>query len=180
VAYTVLHFWGKAYQELFPGRFSRFVSQERKRIDVQSTEERERALAALKGALDRIEKNFGSTEVAWGKVNVTIRGGETFPMDGKTMYGVLHPDHGIEQENGQIYCNDGWGHLMVVMEGDPKEVWSLLPYGQSQHRESPHYNDQTRLHSRGQLKRFWLTPREILDHTESVWGDRERIKRLKF
>ena len=28
VAYTVLHFWGKAYQELFPGRFSRFVSQE--------------------------------------------------------------------------------------------------------------------------------------------------------
>ena len=34
------------------------------------------------------------------------------------------------------------------------------------------------------LNRTWwitvlLTPREILDHTESVWGDRERIKRLK-
>ncbi len=145
---------------------------------MQSTEERERALAALKAGLDRIEKNFGSTEVAWGKVNVTVRGGETFPMDGNTMYGPLHPDHGIEQENGQIHCNDGWGHLMVVMEGDPKEIWSLLPYGQSQHRASPHYNDQTRLHSRGQMKRFWFTPREILDHTESVWGDRKRIKRL--
>lgn len=114
---------------------------------------------------------------AWGKVNVTIRG-ETFPMDGNTMYGVLHPDHGVEQENGQIHCNDGWGHLMVVMEGDPKEIWSLLPYGQSQNHASPHYNDQTRLHSRGQMKRFWFTPREILDHTESVWGDRERIRRL--
>jgi acyl-homoserine-lactone acylase len=180
VAYTVLHFWGKAYQELFPGRFSRFVSQERKRIDVQSTEERDRALAALKAGLDRIEKNFGSIEVAWGKVNVTVRGSETFPMDGNTMYGPLHPDHGIEQENGQIYCNDGWGHLMVVMEGDPKEIWSLLPYGQSQNRASPHYNDQTRLHSRGQMKQFWFTPRDILNHTESVWGDRERINRLKY
>jgi len=35
------------------------------------------------------------------------------------------------------------------------------------------------------LNRTWwitvlLTPREILDHTESVWGDRERIKRLKY
>jgi acyl-homoserine-lactone acylase len=178
VAYTYLHFWGKAYQEMFPGRFSRFVSQERKRIDVQSAEEGERALTALKAAVERIEKSFGALEVPWGRVNVAIRGGETFPMDGNTMFGPLHPDHGIEQENGQIHCNDGWGHLMVVMEGNPKEVWSLLPYGQSQDPSSPHYNDQTRLHSRGQLKRFWLAPREILDHTESVWGDRERIKQL--
>lgn len=177
VAYTYLHFWGKAYQELFPGRFSRFVSQDRKRIDPQSAEERKQALAALKVAIDRMEKNFGTAEIPWGKVNVTFRG-ETFPMDGNSMYGVLHPDHGLEQENGQISCNDGWGHLMVAMEGDPKEIWSLLPYGQSESSVSPHYNDQTRLHSRGQMKRFWFTPREILDHTESVWGDRERIRKL--
>jgi hypothetical protein len=37
---------------------------------------------------------------------------------------------------------------MVVMEGNPKEVWTLL----------------TRLHSRGQMKRFWLTARNSGPH----------------
>ena len=48
-------------------------------------------------------------------------------MDGTGLYDVLHPDDGPEQSNGQIFDNDGWGHLMIVMEGEPKEIWSLLP-----------------------------------------------------
>ena len=94
------------------------------------------------------------------------------------MFGVLHPDEGPEQEDGTIHCNDGWGHLMVVMEGDPKQAWTLLPYGQSEYPASPHYNDQAKLHSARKVKRFWLTPAEILEHTESVWGDRDRLRAL--
>ena len=97
-------------------------------------------------------------------------------MDGTALYDVLHPDEGPEQENGQMYCNDGWGDLLIVVEGNPKEIWSLLPYGESEHAESPHYNDMAKLHSRRQAKRFWFTPEEILAHTESVWGDRNRIR----
>ena len=67
---------------------------------------------------------------------------------------------------------------MVVLEGEPKQIWSLLPYGESEHSSSPHYNDQTKLHSDRKLKRFWFTPSEILEHTESVWGDKGRIKLL--
>lgn len=178
VAYTYLHFWGKAYRDRFSAsRFSRFLSQERKRIDLQSAEEQERALAALREAVGKIQKLFGTDRVPWGKVNVAVRG-ETFPMDGDSLFGVLHPDHGLEQDNGQIYCNDGWGHLMVVMEGEPKEIWSLLPYGQSENPSSSHYNDQARLHSRGEMKRFWFTPQEIVDHTEVIWGDKGRIEKL--
>jgi hypothetical protein len=64
---------------------------------------------------------------------------------------------------------------MVVMEGEPKEIWSLLPYGESEDPSSPHYNDQTKLHSRRELKQFWFSPQQIMDHTESVWGDRNRL-----
>jgi penicillin amidase len=91
------------------------------------------------------------------------------------MYGVLHPDAGVEVPGGEIHCRDGWGHLMVVMEGNPKEVWTLLPYGQSEHPDSPHYNDQAKLHSERRLKRFWFTAEEILKHAKSVRGDRGRI-----
>jgi acyl-homoserine lactone acylase PvdQ len=69
---------------------------------------------------------------------------------------------------------------MIVVESSPKEIWSLLLYGESEDPNSPHYNDQTRLHSRQQLKRFWFTPQEILDHTESVWGDADRLRRTGF
>jgi acyl-homoserine-lactone acylase len=178
VAYTLIHFWGTAYSDLFSARrFGRFVSQERKKIEINSPEEQNMALTALKEALDRMEKLFGKTEVPWGEVNVVVRAGQ-FPMDGDEMYGVLHPDYGVQQENGQIYCNDGWGHLLIVMEGQPKEVWSLLPYGQSEDPQSSHFNDQAKMHSRGEIKRFWLTPEEILNHSESIWGNRGRINLL--
>jgi len=65
---------------------------------------------------------------------------------------------------------------MIVMETNPKQVWSLLPYGESQHPSSPHYNDQAKLHSQRKVKRFWFTPEEIQNHTESVWGNRDRLK----
>jgi acyl-homoserine lactone acylase PvdQ len=177
VAYTYLYFWGTAYQELFGGKFSRFVGHDRRKIDLGSPEEQDQARHAFEKAVAHIEKQFGKPEVRWGDVNVVVRGGK-FPMDGTGLYDVLHPDEGPEQDNGQMYCNDGWGDLLIVMEGQPKEIWSLLPYGESEHPASPHYNDLAKLHSRRQAKRFWFTPEEIVAHTESVWGDRNRIHAL--
>lgn len=178
VAFTYLYFWARAYENLYSEKsFSRFTGYNRRNIKIDSWFEQRRARRALEAALERMQKLFGKTEVPWGQVNVTVRGG-TFPMDGTGLFDVLHPDGGTEQSNGQIFDNDGWGHIMVVMEGQPKQIWSLLPYGESEDPSSPHYNDQTKLHSQQQLKQFWFSPQEILDHTESVWGDRNRLRRL--
>ncbi len=178
VAYTYLHYWAKAYRELSSNeQFNRFNSYERGRIDIRSAREQDMAWRALEAAVARIESRFGRPEVPWGEINVVVRG-QTFPLDGADTFGMLHPDEGPEQENGKIHCNDGWGHLLIVMEGEPKQVWSLLPYGQSEHPSSAHYSDQARLHSQRKVKRFWLTPAEILEHTESVWGDKDRLNRL--
>ena len=177
VAFTYLYFWGKAYEHLYSsGRFHRFTGYDRRNIWIDSWLEQYRARRALEAALDRMQRLFGKTEIPWGQVNVTIRGG-TFPMDGTGLYDVLHPDDGPEQSNGQIFDNDGWGHLMIVMEGEPKEIWSLLPYGESEDPSSPHFNDQTKLHSRREIKQFWFSPQQIRDHTESVWGDGGRLSR---
>jgi acyl-homoserine lactone acylase PvdQ len=124
-------------------------------------------------------------EIPWGQINVVVRGG-IFPMDGVSveLFGVLHPDEGPEQDDGRMSCNDGWGHFMAVVEADPdngtpKQVWSLLPYGESEHPSSPHYNDLAKLHSQHRMKRFWLTPAEISANAESVWGDKDRIHCIK-
>jgi acyl-homoserine-lactone acylase len=75
-------------------------------------------------------------------------------------------------------CNDGWGPLLVVLAGPPRQVWSRLPYGQSEDRAAPHFNDQAKLHSQRTAKRFSVSATEILDHVERVWGDRGRMERL--
>jgi acyl-homoserine-lactone acylase len=177
VAFTYLYFWGKAYENLYsPDSFHRFTGYDRRNINFNSWLEQYRARRALEAGLERMQTLFGKTEVPWGQVNVTVRGG-TFPMDGTGLYDILHPDDGPQQGNGQILDNNGWGHLMIVMEGEPKEIWSLLPYGESEDPSSPHYNDQARLHSRREIKQFWFSPQQITDHSESVWGDRRRLGR---
>jgi acyl-homoserine-lactone acylase len=178
VAFTYVYYWGKAYGDLFSKpKFARFNSYSRKNIDLNSAEEQRMARTALEEGVKRIEKQFGNAEVPWGKINVVVRGG-SFPLGGNAMFGVLHPDEGTTQDNGEIHCNDGWGHLLVVIESDPKQIWTLLPYGQSEDKSSPHYNDQAKLHSERKVKRFWFTPEDIFKHSESVWGDRNRIKVL--
>ena len=185
VATTFLYYWAKSYEDLFTkAKYERFNSYARGKIDIHSAEEKDAAWRALEAAIAHIEKKFGKLEVPWGQINVVVRGG-TFPMDGISvdLFGVLHPDEGPEQDNGQIHSNDGWGHLLIVMEADPgkaesKQIWSLLPYGQSEHPTSPHYNDQAKLHSERKAKRFWFTPDEILNHSESVWGDKDRLRRI--
>jgi len=178
-AFSYLYYWGKAYQELFGGdKFARFNSPARRSIDVRSTEEQKMALEALKAAVGRLEQRFQKADVPWGEINVVQRGG-VFPLEGAdTLFDPLHVDEGREGGDGRIYCNDGWGHLMIIKEGQPKQIWSLLPYGQSEHPGTPHFNDQARLHSQRQVRQFWFAPQEILGHVESVWGDTNRLKRL--
>jgi len=179
-AYTYIYFWGKFYRELFgETKFARFQGyRRREEVSIDSPEEQDLALIALERAVAHIGETYGRAEVPWGEINVVSRGG-IYPMDGSGLYDILHPDEGPEKDDGRMYCNDGWGHLLIVMEGDPKQVWSLLPYGESQHPSSPHFNDQAKLHSQRGMKQFWFTPADILAHAESVWGDRDRITRLK-
>jgi acyl-homoserine-lactone acylase len=176
-AFTYLYFWGKAYESLYPDKFPRFIRYDRRSIDVHSWRERYRARRAFEAALDQIEKIFGRTEVPWGEINVTVRGG-IFPMDGNGLYDVLHPDEGVPQSKGQIFDNNGWGYIMMAVEGQRKEIWTLLPYGESENPFSRHFNDQTGLHSRRELKQFWFSPQQIRSHCESVWGNPKRLARL--
>ena len=34
-----------------------------------------------------------------------------------------------------------------------------------------------KLHSQRKMKQLWLTPEDILAFTESVWGDKDRLKK---
>jgi acyl-homoserine lactone acylase PvdQ len=56
----------------------------------------------------------------------------------------------------------------VVELTDPVQAWSVVPYGQSRRPESPHYADQARLYSEGQMRPAWHTWSQLRDHVSSV------------
>jgi acyl-homoserine-lactone acylase len=177
IAYTYVHYWALSYEKVYSERsFSRFLSYSRKDlVDVDSSREQTRTLHALEDAIHSIESKFHRLDVPWDQVNFVYRDG-AFPLEGESLFNVLHPDGGDERPDGTIDCNDGWGHLMIVEETVPKRVWTLLPYGESQHRGDPHFNDQARMHSEQRVKPFWFYAKEIAAHTEAVWGDPERLQ----
>ena len=186
LATTYLYYWAKTYKSVQgDAKYARFLSYERGKIDIHSGREEDAAWHAFVEGMELLEKKFGTLDVPWGRINVVVRNG-VFPMDGTNveLFGVLHPDEGPEQADGRILCNNAWGHMMIVVEADaehtrPKQVWSLLPYGESEHTDSPHYNDLAKLHSQHQVKAFWFSPQEILAHTESVRGQKSRIQRMR-
>jgi acyl-homoserine-lactone acylase len=177
-AYTYVHYFVESYRNLlWPSAFDRFSSYRRNRIDIHSHLEQYFAWWAFERAVRHMENLYGKRDVPWGEVNGVLRG-TWMPLGGTADFDVLHPDTGHESHDGRLYCNEGWGNIMVVVEGDPKQVWTLLPYGESDDSRSSHYADEAQLHSRGQLKRLWITPEEILANTEAVWGDPRRLARV--
>ena len=98
-------------------------SYERGKIDIHSSREQDAAWHAFVEGMELLEKKFGTLDVPWGKINVVVRNG-VFPMDGTSveLFGVLHPDEGPEQADGRIFCNDAWGHLMIVVEPDAERT----------------------------------------------------------
>jgi acyl-homoserine lactone acylase PvdQ len=186
LAITYLYYWAKTYKQAQgETKYNRFVAYDRGKINIHSNREQDAAWDAFVQGMELLEKKFGTLDVPWGRINVVVRDG-VFPMGGTSveLFGVLHPDEGAEQEDGRIFCNDGWGHMMIVVEPDvertkPKQIWSLLPYGESEHEESPHYNDLAKLHSQHGVKPFWFSAEEILLHTESIRGNKNRIQHMR-
>ncbi len=75
---------------------------------------------------------------------------------------------------------DNYGVPHIV--GETEEA-TFFGYGYAQaqdHLEQMmlQYRDAQGRRTEGEIKRFWLTREEIQSHSESVWGDRERINRL--
>jgi penicillin amidase len=67
-----------------------------------------------------------------------------------------------------MYANGGQLCTTVIFLGDPVRSYSVVPYGQSEYPDSPHYADQTeKLFSKRLLRPTWYQKEELMEHVES-------------
>ena len=117
---------------------------------------------AFAAAVDEATELYGSWDVAWGEVH-RVRWGEVdVPVSGCPSYlGCFRHLAFDPDEDGRLraYSGDAW-ILAVEFDTIPR-AYSILVFGQTGDPSSEHYDDQTEMFSRGELKPIAFTEDQI-------------------
>lgn len=122
----------------------------------------ERAVEAFRWAVRETKRRHGSWDVAWGDVHRVRRGKVDVPVGGCA--GLLGCFRALDFRNDQdgkrsVSGGDGW--VFAVEFADTPRAYSVLGYGQSNKRNSPHYSDQAELFARNEMKPVAFTEADI-------------------
>jgi acyl-homoserine-lactone acylase len=114
-----------------------------------------RALAALRVAMEDLDEADVAPDARWGDVHRVVVGDVDEPVSG--CEGDLGCFRTISFEtlpDGRRAVNRGDGWVFAVEFGDEPVGYSVLAYGQSKLKESPHRDDQAAMFARGEMKRM--------------------------
>ena len=122
----------------------------------------ELAVAAFTAAVREATELFGSWDVAWGDVYRVRWGDVDVPVSGCPSYlGCFRhlafdpTDDGLRR----AYSGDAW--ILAVEFGSVPRAYSILVFGQTGDPSSEHFDDQTEMFSRGELKPVRFTEEQI-------------------
>jgi acyl-homoserine-lactone acylase len=129
-------------------------------------------LKALTKAAVQLVAHFGRIDVEWGATYRAQRGNRSWPVAGcradglqtlRAAYGSRPGPDGVSLVTGGSICT-----TVVLLKAGAVTSFSAVPYGASNHPNSPHYTDQGEaLFATGSLKPTWYQKSELLENLES-------------
>jgi acyl-homoserine-lactone acylase len=139
-------------------------------------------LAALTEAVDRLTRDFGSSQVPWGEINRFQRNDgaivQTFD-DSKPSTPVPFPSaqwgslasFGAKSYPGtkRYYGTSGNSFVAVVEFGPKVHAWAVTAGGASGHPESKHFKDQAQRYADGNLRQVYFSADELKGHIERTY-----------
>ncbi len=146
----------------------------------------EAALRHLAEAVTWARATHGSADVAWGDVNRYRFGDIDLPGEGaSSQLGAYRVQVFDAPETGESRVRvAGWGNadrqlvggsdawVLLVHFTRPMQAFSVLAYGQTTDRSSPHSRDQIRIFANRDLRPAWFTDAEVAAHTEREYRPR--------
>ena len=133
-------------------------------------------LAALGKAAAWSRSVFGDVAVPFGHYFRVGRKGSdrSWPVGGGSLQevGMATPraiSFAKSPDGKQMIGHTGQSSTQVVIMSDPPESYAIIPLGESDHKESGHWDDQAeKLFSKGQaLRTYFLRPDELMKHVTS-------------
>ncbi|MFO0946261.1 MAG: penicillin acylase family protein [Planctomycetota bacterium] len=133
----------------------------------------EELLVALEKGTEKILKDFGRVNVAYGDVYRVGRRGmdRDWPVGGGSVQGLATPraisfseKEGSKEQLGR----GGQTSTQIVLLTKPPQSWTVLPLGQSDRPESKHLDDQAeKLFSKGAMKPTYFLNKALDKHVKS-------------
>jgi len=127
----------------------------------------------LENAVDKLIADFNRLDVPYGEVyRVGREGGKkTWPVGGGSVRTIETPRAISFDRVGDTPTFLGRGgqtSTQVVLLTKPPKSWTILPLGESDHPDSPHFDDQAeKLFSQGKMKpTYFLDKDELMKHVE--------------
>jgi acyl-homoserine lactone acylase PvdQ len=139
----------------------------------------ERLLEALAAASDRLAADFGSWQTPWGEINRFQRltgdivqpfndAGASIPVGfTSSQFGSL-ASFGARAYPGtkKWYGTSGNSFVAVVEFGDRVRAKAVTAGGESGNPASPHFNDQAKRYSTGELREVYFYRDQLKGHTQ--------------
>ena len=143
----------------------------------------EQLLQALAAASGKLTSDFGGWQVAWGDINRFQRitddmvhpftdMGPSIPVGfTSAIWGSL-ASFGARSYNGskKIYGTSGNSFVAVVEFGKKIRARAVTAGGESGNPSSPHFNDQAKRYSTGDLREVYFYPAQLKAHTERTYN----------
>ncbi|HXG54607.1 MAG TPA: penicillin acylase family protein [Vicinamibacterales bacterium] len=155
--------------------------------------DRAAAVTHLATAVRGVREEHGSERVAWGDVHRFRAGALDLPGDGASgAYGTyrvmtFEPATGtgaggapanafrkpvrvagyVPGRSAPVGFGDAW--ILLVDFSRPGTAWSVLAYGQTTKRDSPHSSDQLQLFADHKLRPVWFSESDIRAHTQRTY-----------
>ncbi|KJH70646.1 7-beta-(4-carbaxybutanamido)cephalosporanic acid acylase [Aliterella atlantica CENA595] len=125
------------------------------------------AVKALSDVAAKVEKIYGTLDVAWGDVFRLQYGNLDLPANGgdddKGIFRVLDFAPTGDERFQAVY---GDSYVAAVEFSQPVKAQALTSYGNATQPNSSHIGDQLQLFARQQLRPVWRTRQEITAHLE--------------
>jgi acyl-homoserine-lactone acylase len=144
------------------------------------------ALKHLAEAVKWARATHGAADVAWGDVNRYRFGDIDLPGEGATSaLGAFRVQvFDATEDKGSRVRVAGWGPadrqlvggsdawVLLVHFTRPIQAFSVMAYGQTTDRSSPHSRDQIRIFAARDLRPAWFTDADVAAHTEREYRPR--------
>jgi len=139
----------------------------------------EKLLSSLANASDKLTADFGTWKTAWGDINRFQRlnddlvhpftdAGPSIPVGfTSAIWGSL-ASFGARSYKGskKIYGTSGNSFVAVVEFGPQIHARAVTAGGESGNPSSPHFNDQAKRYSTGDLREVYFYRAQLQGHTE--------------
>ena len=142
----------------------------------------EQLLQSLSAASDKLAANFGTWKTTWGDINRFQRltddlvhpfndSGPSIPVGftsatwGSLASFAARPYKGSKK----IYGTSGNSFVAVVEFGKTVRAKAVTAGGESGNPSSPHFNDQAKRYSTGDLREVYFYPSQLKGHTERTY-----------